>query len=149
MKQMQYYYARDARNQTSGIEFHIYDTICGSPVGVYATEDPKEIELLDGLAEKQHWRFERISLAQYEAALKKKPLPFKNLNDSKPLPPPMVTALKGQGAVVVENPEPPEPPVEIKKSVETVEEALQVAQVQPAPAVEPVVEDKKRHQKRK
>jgi hypothetical protein len=61
----------------------------------------------------------------------------------------MVTALKGQGAVVVENPEPPEPPVEIKKSVETVEEALQVAQVQPAPAVEPVVEDKKRHQKRK
>lgn len=138
---MKYYYAIDARRLIAGVLFNIYDLVAGTAVGVYATDKPEEIEALDKLAAVPDSSVRAIDKAEYDAAMEKKTLTHAWQPSISWSPPsvPMSTPLKGQGAVVVDEPaDDIEPPVEIKQTVQSVQDALQVAQVQPTAAEKPV-----------
>lgn len=144
---MKYYYALDTGRLIAGVVFHTYDILGGVRVGVYATEDPKEIEALDKLVAVKDSSVRAIDQVEYDMAIKKKiPDALRNSEILRPPSPSAPTTLKGQGAAVVINePEEVEKPVEIKSSVETVADALQLAEVKPIeiPQAEPPKKRKK------
>jgi hypothetical protein len=127
---MNFYHAQNAGRIIAGVTFQIYDITGGSAFGVLKTEDPKLIIDLDSLSNDPRSAVTSISEAEYELCIKKKAPSFGSSNPSKPTSP--GAPIKGQGAVVVENADRPEPPVEITGQVETVDEALKVGEVKPA-----------------
>ena len=149
---MRYFFAQNAGRLIGGtLEFNIYDVIGGSAVGVYETEDPAELELLDKLIADPSSAVSEISQAEYEGELKKKRPGFRPYIPSNPSPKPSASPMKGHGAVVVveQPPEAKEEVVEIKGQA-TIEDALKVAPVAPQPPLpEPIEESRTRKRGKK
>jgi len=144
---MKYYLAQNAAHPIDGISFEKYDIVGGTVFGVFKTEVPSEIDKLDALIGKSS--VVEISVEDYEASLKKKRRDFADSSQlSQPLEQPQSpgVAIKGRGAVVVENPEPSMEPVSVPiTSVETAGDALVVASVTAEiPATVPAQEIKSR-----
>jgi len=131
---MKYYAAQNnAGGNLPGITFETWDIIGGTAFGVYRTDNPATIVLLDKAAPK----VKEITQAEYDDCVKKKHPRFKNLTQSDPLPVTSLpgVAIQGPGAVVVQNSEPVEPEVVMPTAtVASVEEALVVAPVAAAAA---------------
>lgn len=140
------YHAENAgRGPIGGVRFEVYEIVAGSAFGVYASEDPAVIEQLDALAKNPKTAVTLIATSEYDVCIKKKA--SRPGSDSypalrQPLPQQAAT-IKGQPASPVAVIEPTgkpvaeeETPVTIDKTVETVEDALQVEQVAPAPMPE-------------
>ena len=144
---MKFYFAQNAAHPIHGIQFEKYDIIGGTVCGVYKTESEFEIERLDSLIGKSS--VIEISEADYESSLKKKRRDFA---DSSQLSQPLEqsqspgVAIKGRGAVVVENSDPFSEPVSVPvTSVETAGDALVVASITAEiPVTIPAVEIKSR-----
>ncbi len=150
-----FYHAQNAgRGIIGGARFQITEVIAGSAWGVYATEDPKEIEALDALVAIPTSAVTAIGEAEFEADVKKKPPTNIFLNSSAfaTPQPPKSNSLKGPGVVMVVEGNPDvgsEPVTEIKSTIETVDEALSTGKVEVAVPIEgPPPEQTKRGEKR-
>lgn len=136
---MKYFSAQNnGGGNVPGVQFETWDIIAGTAFGVYRTENPATIAALEAA---KATSIKEITQAEYEDCLKKKHPRFKDLTQSDPHPVTSLpgVALKGPGAVVVQNSEPVEPEVVMPAStVATTEEALVVAPTAPAAPAAPV-----------
>ena len=137
-----FYRAENAGRIIAGVGFDVYDVIAGTAVGIYATEDEATQKALDEVAANPRNGVSAISEADYTLYLSKKVLSFSN---NKPLSvsgqTPLTSApLKGAGAVVVpvkSEEDEAELPVKIVGQVESVDDVLKPAVVEPQPEPEP------------
>lgn len=145
---MKYYEASNAGQQIGGVYFTIVNLAAGTTWGVYATDNADEQKALDELVAKK--RIASIDKAYYDDQIaKKKGAP--SLNDfsksSSPPSQPPGPSLKAtvQPAVIVEGgTETPEEdaPVEIKQTIESVEEATKTKKVEASPTTTAAPEPK-------
>lgn len=134
---MKYYVAQNVGQPIVGIQFEKFEIVGGTSFGVYKTEDAAEIAKLEALIGKSS--VQSIDEAEYDRCLKKKPRSF---DGSKLLSTPSELtetyrghAIKGNGALVVDQNEPPEhveSKIEVKQQVSSVEDALKIESI-PAP----------------
>ena len=138
-----FYRAENAGRSIAGIGFDVYDVIAGTAVGVYATEDAATQKALDEVVANPRNGVSAISEADYTLYLSKKARSF---SDYKPLSvsgqtPITSGPLKGAGAVVVaakSEEDEAELPVKIVGQVESVDDVLKTAVVEPQAEPEPV-----------
>lgn len=132
-----FYHAQNANRTIAGQRFEVYSTIGGTAWGVLATTEDAVVKELDQLVQDPKSAVTAIDEAEYEASVKKKLPSFVTLNPSATIsaPKPEPASIKGSGAAVVTE-EPVAPVVEIKTVVETTEDALKLAEVEPAAPVE-------------
>lgn len=148
---MKYYFAKDAANEIAGVRFLVTEIVCSVAVGIYATDNPDEIARLDAEVSRGGLVLE-MTEAAYETAKKKVRSHAFSVSPSwRPQGPATdsTLSLKGKGAVVVSKEAPPEEetPVEIKGTIDTLDDALKIGTVLPPPVIEPP-ETKKPKRKR-
>jgi|ERR1041385_1568541 hypothetical protein len=149
---MKYYEARNAGRQIGGVYFNITSLAAGTAWGVYATDDPEQIAALDALVQEKRSGVVSIDKASYEdqIAKKKGASTSSDFASSKQQHEISQTSLKptARPAVVVQGgPEAEdESQVEIKTTLDSVEEATQTKEVSPPPTpqVEPEIKAKKK-----
>lgn len=147
-----YFMVQGAAQPVAGIMFNRYDVIASVLYGIYATDNPKEIEAI--LAEPKKRGVSEISESEYSSILQKKipgssnsaafrPHPVITQPKESPLPAPpaqTLSPIKGNGAVVDPNPTPPVVEAEALPAsapVATVQDALPVGEVAASPTNPP------------
>lgn len=120
---MKYLYAENAtRAFPKNTSFNIVDINAGTPIGVLAVAD-------DGLADEllAVKGVIAISREDHDILIKKKQPKYESLNASKPQPGQAeVSLLKGQGAVVVDNPTPPKDEIVSDGGAVNIDDVLEV-----------------------
>lgn len=143
----QFYQAQNANRSIGGVVFEPYEVFAGTILGVYATENPGEITTLDALAADKTSGVTKIDEATYDNLCKKKAPNLTEYGRSNHSALRQAeTAIKGAGAVLVENPTPAEPEVTAGAPVESVDAAIVIEKAEPSPTV---VEANKPKSKRK
>lgn len=146
---MKYFYSQNAGQLIAGQRFHLYAIVGGSAVGVFSTEDTKIEAELSKLADDPKSPVQEISQADYDACIKKNPLPSSTWSPSPVSSPSIVPAIKGTGAVVVSASSESAPaevaeeaPVEIESQVASTEDALKLGTVTAESNAPEVAEEK-------
>src|SRR5437899_4111324 len=102
-----FFHAENANRSIQGIIFEPYEIFAGTVLGIYSTEDAKELEILSKLVADKSSGVTEINADEFAAFQKKK---ARSLSDfvpsSPPLSKPPAVTMKGEGATVVESPIP-------------------------------------------
>ncbi len=133
-----YYEAQNAgRGPIGGVFFQITEVVGGTAFGVYSTDDEGQQATLDALLSNPGNALTSIGQSEFDAAIKKKAPALESSPTWRNHLTPAQSVLKGRGAVIVDD-DPPEPeaPVEIKTTVESVDEALALGEAKPADGIE-------------
>ncbi len=146
-----YYLVEGATKPVEGITFEAFDTIGSILFGIYATSNPAEIATLDAVIKNNPRRgVQELPQSEYESMDQKKIRSSANSPYSLPKPvvaqfsrevaPTVQPPIKGNGAVVDLNPNPPAPEPEVTPAsvpVSKPEDALLLGDVAASPTNPP------------
>lgn len=128
---MRYFKAENANRRIGkNFFFQLTEILGGCQMGVYATEDEKEIEELREIVSNLRNGVREINEQDYRASLEKKrpePASFTNLRQSYH----RIAEVRGAGVSPAENPNGTAEPAGAPKTVENIESVLQVQTMEP------------------